>query len=278
MISASIVTYKNKPDILSKTIESYLAATHNSKLYVIDNSPTDEARELCLHPSIEYIFNGTNIGYGRAHNLALKKAVRETKYHLVLNPDIYFDQHIITELISFMEMNTNVGLVMPKVLFPDGNLQTLCRLLPVPHQLFLRRFFPFLRKTVNHIMYEYEMKFTNYETIEDVPFLSGCFMFLRNEALQKVGLFDERFFLYFEDTDLSRRIHEHYQTLYYPNVSIHHIHERSSYKEFKALLHHLNSARNYFNKWGWFIDPKRDMVNRGILIKHSVNGYRSKNK
>jgi len=106
-----------------------------------------------------------------------------------------------------------------------------------------------------------------------VPFLSGCFMLLRTEALQKVGLFDERFFLYFEDTDLSRRIHQQFRTVFFPDATIQHIHERKSYKEFKQLWYHIKSSIYYFNKWGWFIDRERDTVNRNILIKHRVNGY-----
>jgi GT2 family glycosyltransferase len=274
-LSASIVTYKNKPEVLQRTIECYLAASGNGKLYVLDNSPTDEARKLCVHSSIEYIFNGANIGYGRAQNIALRKSIEQkAKYHLVLNPDVYFDPHILEELTSFMERSKEVGLVMPKVLFPDGQLQTLCRLLPIPHKLFMRRFLPVFKKRITEANHEYEMLFTNYQSIEDVPFLSGCFMLMRCDALQQVGLFDERFFLYFEDTDLSRRIHEQYRTVYYPNVSIHHVHERSSYKEIRSLLHHINSAVHYFNKWGWINDSKREIINNRILVKHRVNGYK----
>src|SRR5688572_24841729 len=123
MISASIVSYKNKPDVLAKTIESYLLATDNSKLYVIDNSPTDAARDICSHPRIKYIFNPANVGYGRAHNIAIQESIQTSKYHLVLNPDVAFEQHVLRELIAFMEKNNDVGLVMPRVLYPDGRLQ-----------------------------------------------------------------------------------------------------------------------------------------------------------
>lgn len=274
MISASIVTYKNKPEVLARTIESYLAASNNSKLYVLDNSPTDEARLLCQHPSIEYIFNGGNIGFGKAHNLVLEKLLPQTDYHLVLNPDVYFDKQVIQELIAYMDNNPDVGLVMPKVLFPDGRPQPLCRLLPNPYQLFVRRFLPVFKHFISKNSHQYEMMFNHYEAIENVPFLSGCFMLMRSKTLQKIGLFDERFFLYFEDTDLSRRIHEQYRTIYYPHVSIHHIHERSSYREFKTFVHHLNSAILYFNKWGWLFDSNREKINRQILVKHKLNGYR----
>ena len=273
MISASIVSYKNKPDVLSKTIESYLLATETSKLYIIDNSPTDAAREICRHPRIHYIFNPSNVGYGRAHNMAIQESLQTSKYHLVLNPDVAFEQHVLRELISFMDKNSDVGLVMPKVLYPDGRLQPLCKLLPEPHQLFARRFLIPFKKVLNRINHEYEMLFTEYNKITEVPFLSGCFMLLRTEALQTVGMFDERFFLYFEDTDLSRRINQRYRTMFYPEVAVQHVHERKSYKNFKILLHHIKSTIHYFNKWGWFVDEERDAVNRKILIKYKVNGY-----
>src|SRR5688572_16753084 len=112
MISASIVSYKNKPDVLTKTIDSFLLATHNSKLYVIDNSPTDEARNICRHPRIHYIFNQSNVGYGRAHNIAIQESMQTSKYHLVLNPDVSFEENVVRELITFMEKNNDVGLVM----------------------------------------------------------------------------------------------------------------------------------------------------------------------
>jgi GT2 family glycosyltransferase len=273
MISASIVSYKNKPDVLARTIESYLLATDSGELYIIDNSPTDSARVICNHPRIEYIFNPSNSGYGRAHNIALQETMHKSKYHLVLNPDVAFDQHVIRELITFMEKNDDVGLIMPKVLYPNGRLQPLCKLLPEPQQLFARRFLIPFKKILAHINYEYEMLFTSYDKITEVPFLSGCFMLLRNKALQTVGIFDEKFFLYFEDTDLSRRIHKQYRTIFYPNVTIQHIHERKSYKKLTLLWHHINSSIYYFNKWGWFIDRERDAINRKVLIKHRVNGY-----
>ena len=92
-------------------------------------------------------------------------------------------------------------------------------------------------------------------------------MFLRSRALKKVGLFDERFFLYFEDTDLSRRIWRNFRNVYYPSVCIYHIHRRASYRDPNILRVHLRSAVQYFNKWGWFIDPERWRINREVIKK-----------
>jgi GT2 family glycosyltransferase len=99
----------------------------------------------------------------------------------------------------------------------------------------------------------------------DVPFLSGCFMFLRTEILRTVGLFDEQFFLYTEDTDLSRRIHKHFRTVYFPQVTIYHYHQRGSYQSFWLMWCNIKSAVRYFNKWGWRKDIEREFFNERTM-------------
>jgi GT2 family glycosyltransferase len=267
-ISASIVVYKNHPDVLKKTITSFLESVPDGPLYLIDNSPRDAARHLVSSPRIRYFHNGKNIGFGRAHNIALKEAMQNcVRYHLVLNPDVYFDKEAIPKLFRFMESNPDIGLTMPKVLYPDGRLQRLCKLLPTPGGLILRRFFNFMKEKRDQYNYHYELQHSGYNKIMDVPFLSGCFMFLRKEALQKTGVFDESIFLYSEDTDLSRRIHRQWRTVYYPEVTIYHHHEKQSYKSWRLLFHHVRSAIKYFNKWGWWDDPEREQINRSTLSK-----------
>jgi GT2 family glycosyltransferase len=215
---------------------------------------------------IEYYFVGKNIGYGAGHNLAIKKAIEiEAKYHIVLNPDIRFNKLIINELIDFMEKNNNVVELMPKVIDPNGEIQYLCKLLPTPFDLIFRRFLPSVGiiKTLND---RYILKDSGYEKTLNVPCLSGCFMFLRMETIKKMDIFfDERFFLYCEDFDLIRRMHGIGKTIYYPPVSITHIHSRGSYKELKLLITHIKSAIKYFNKWGWFFDKERKEMNRRII-------------
>lgn len=266
-ITASIVAYKNNPAFLSKAIDSFIKGTVNSHLYVIDNSPNDSLRDICKHERVSYFFVGKNLGFGTAHNMAIRKALEQNcPYHLVLNPDVFFDEEVVQNLVEFMNAHPNIGHAMPQVLYPDGTPQYLCRLLPSPITLIARRFASGMRfiESRNH---HYELKFSGYNKIMDVPFLSGCFMLLRTEALKKVGLFDERIFLYTEDLDLTRRIHRHFRTVYYPHVCIYHYHERASYKNFKVLLHHALSAVTYFNKWGWFFDRERKLINKTILVK-----------
>lgn len=268
-ITGSIVIYKNELSMLQTAVDSFLDSTEDGVLYLIDNSPTNRLAAYFQHPRIEYTFNNRNIGFGAGHNLALKKILEknESTYHIVLNPDVYFDREAISKLYYYIEQHPCVGLVMPKVLYPDGRLQPLCKLLPSPITLFTRRFLQFHSSWSNRLNHWYEMHFTGYDKIMEVPFLSGCFMFLRTEALRDVGLFDESIFLYTEDTDLTRRIHRKYQTIFYPEAVIYHYNQRDSYRTSIKFLHHIVSAIKYFNKWGWFNDDERKYINRRILIK-----------
>lgn len=269
-ITGSIVIYKNPLPQLKQAVKSFLEATAESTLYLIDNSPSRDLEKNFVHPRIKYIFTNNNIGFGAGHNIALREVLQEgsSPFHLILNPDIYFSKDTIITLLGFMEQHHNVGLTMPKILYPDGRLQPLCKLLPSPLTLFSRRFLQLNRQWVGRLNYMYEMHFSGYNRIMDVPFLSGCFMFLRIDALRKVGLFDERIFLYTEDTDLTRRIHQHYRTVFNPEAVVYHYHQRESYKNLFTLMHHVFSAIQYFNKWGWFYDLERKTINQRIVLKY----------
>lgn len=180
----------------------------------------------------------------------MKDIIGKSKYHLILNPDIYFDKNVLEELFSYMEKNKDIGNIMPMVKYPNGDIQYLCKRIPKPRDLFLRKFCPF-KSVIEKNNYKYEMRETGYNKIIDVPILSGCFMFIRNEVFKTVGLFDEQYFMYMEDFDLSRRIHEKYRTVFYPKVEIIHAHAKESFKNKKMAKIHLKAAIKYFNKWGW---------------------------
>ena len=111
-----------------------------------------------------------------------------------------------------MDSYPDCGLVMPQILYPNGNIQYLCKLLPTPMDLFGRRFIP-IRKYQEKSADRYELHFTGYDKVMEVPSLSGCFMFMRVDILKKVSGFDERFFMYAEDLDLCRRIGEISKTM-----------------------------------------------------------------
>jgi len=265
-IIASIVLFKNDKDVLTKAIASFLNTELNIHLYVIDNSPTDDLRDICILKNVEYIYNTNNLGFGAGNNIAMRKMIGKTKYTLIMNPDVYFEKGNLEKLFNFMEGNEEAGLVMPKVLYPDGSPQYLCRLLPNPYDMLIKKInIKFLGPFFDPQKFRHELRFTGYDKVMDVPYLSGCFMFIRTNIFEKIGIFDERFFMHFEDVDLTRRIHRLYRTIYYPKVAIYHRYEKGSDRDVNILRHLVVSGIKYFNKWGWFFDRERKNINNKIL-------------
>ena len=266
-LAVSIVVYHTDRETLAHAIESVMNSSLRPRLFIVDNSETDALGQWIAdrYEWIEYIFNDANLGYGKAHNIAIKQTLEEKiPYHLVMNPDVWFDTLVLEKLYRFMEEHEEVGNIMPKVLYGNGEEQYLCKLVPTPLDLIFRRFLP--GGVVKEKMkYRYEMRFSGYNKIMEVPVLSGCFMFLRSTALKEVGLFDDRYFMYMEDVDLSRRIRRKYKTLFYPEVQIYHGYAKESYANSLLLKYHIRSAISYFNKWGWFFDKERTRMNKEIL-------------
>lgn len=265
MITASIVIYHTPFHELLKVVNCVLDSPVIC-LYIIDNSTNDESRKITkLSEKIRYI-HSVNLGYGAGHNIAIREVIEYgARFHVVINPDIFFEKGTLEKLLDYIENRVEVGQIMPKVIYPDGKLQYLCKLIPTPLDLIFKRFLPayFTRKR----LMKFQLRFTEYQYEMNVPYLSGCFMFFRVEALKKVGLFDERFFMYPEDIDITRRIHREYKTMFYPEVTIIHDHAAASYQSRKMLKIHMVNMIRYFNKWGWFWDPERRKMNRRLLTE-----------
>jgi GT2 family glycosyltransferase len=262
-LTISIVLYKSKIEIIENTITSVYKTNLNFKLYLIDNSPTDDLKVLKRDDRTEYMFNNTNLGFGKAHNIAMRKAIEEANYHLVLNPDIYFDKGVLEHIFSFMEANKDVGQVMPKICYPNGEVQRLCKLLPAPADLFLRRFFPWM-PGADERNKKYELRDSGYDKVMNIPYLSGCFMFFRTSSLKEVGFFDERIFMYIEDADITRRMYARYKTIFLPSITVYHHYAKGSYKNLKLMLYNIHGAFIYFNKWGWVFDSARRKINKTV--------------
>lgn len=264
IINVSIVTYKTDREELEKCLKS-LSSLAVCKIYIVDNSPTPQIGDVCAHfAQTDYIFNNANIGFGAAHNIAIRRSIIDgVKYHLVLNSDVYFDSNILEPLCRYMEENNEVGELIPRVIYPNGDLQYVSRMLPTPFNLIGRRFLP--KGIMERYDYKYLLKFNNHKNIINAPYNMGCFMLFRVSALQDVGLFDERYFMYPEDIDITRRMHSKYKTIYYPRETIVHAHRAASYKNIKMLYVHATNMIKYFNKWGWFFDRERKEFNAKLL-------------
>ena len=270
MLTASIVLYNTPRAQIDAVMQSVCCSSSVQTLYIIDNSPNDKWRILEKEYAdsaiqIRYIHNA-NLGYGASHNLAMQEAIEAgSAYHVVLNPDIYFAPDVLPALVQYMNTNTDVGYILPKVVYPNGEMQYLCKLLPTPFDLIFRRFLP-KTKLLDKLNDRYELRMSGYDQIMNPPCLSGCFMFMNLTVLKEHNLFfDDGYFMYCEDFDLIRRIHRVAKTIYYPYVSIVHNHAKASYKSRKMLIAHIKSAIKYFNKFGWFFDKERCEMNIKIL-------------
>ncbi len=263
-VNASIVAYKTAPAELAGAV-SLLITAGADNVYVVDNSPDTSLQQVSEREGAIYVHSETNCGYGAAHNKALRLSLasEECLYHLVMNSDISFEPGILKSIKAHMDRHPDIGQLIPRVTYPDGRLQPVVRLLPTPLDVFGRRFLPdwlFRRRNEKYTLAKWD-----HATEADIAYHQGSFMFLRMDALRRTGIFDERFFMYPEDIDLTRRIHAQYRTVYWPEVTIVHHHRASSYKSPKMLAIHCVNMVRYFNKWGWFHDPERRRVNKQIL-------------
>lgn len=253
LLTSSIVLFHNDRKVLRSAIDSFLNSDLQIKLYLIDNSADSLLSDIVEDPRVEYIKLNSNVGFGAAHNIALLKAIESgSRYHLILNPDIYFENGTLEKILNYMDINLEFGHLMPQVLYPTGEIQYLCKKNPTVFDLFARRFLPkSVQKLFERRMARYDYQDRDYNQIMyDIPYLSGCFMFLRTETLKKVGYFDERIFMYIEDADLTRRFLAMSRTVYYPEVSVFHHFERGSYKSWKLTWYSIHGALVYFKKWG----------------------------
>lgn len=266
IITASIVLFQSNVLEIKKNIDTILYTSENIKLYLIDNSVVSNFSFFTeVDNRIEYIHNKINVGFGVGHNIALKKSIDlGAKYHFIINPDIYFKNDVMGAMIEYMEINKGVGMMMPKILNEDGSIQFLPKLLPSPFDVIMRKLkWPhfYYKKFIRR----YEMRIAPNDIVYYTPVLSGCFSLLRMESIKEVGLYDENFFMYFEDWDLSRRMVKKYKTVYYPIVSVYHGYESGASKKIILFFIFLKSFFIYFNKWGWFFDLDRDKLNKCVL-------------
>ena len=270
-LTVSVVLFNTDVEEVQNVIDELHKLTLNYKLYLIDNSKFNLINDkLVLNENVEYIHTGKNLGFGAGHNVAINLAKAISEFHLVLNADVIFNPDILYNIYNYMVQNNQIGLLAPKIYNLDDTIQYSAKLLPTPMNLIVRRFLP-IKFIQNKLDYNYELKFFNFDKIIEVPYVMGCFMFINTNVFDVVNGFDERFFMYPEDIDLTRRIYKKYKTIYYPLVSIKHKHGKGSYKSNKLLYYHVTSMIKYFNKWGWIFDKERRLINKNILSQFELN-------
>lgn len=272
----SIVTYKTDLTELATCLDC-LASECVNCIVVVDNGDESRIKDFLseCYPNVIYI-GCDNVGYGAGHNRGINyisgKYDTASRYHLVINTDIEFQPEVITRMIAVMDGNKDIALMHPRMVNPDGSRQYTARMLPTPFDLILRRFLP--SGWFSNSRERYLMTALDCSKAYNMPYHQGSFMLFRRSLMIEEGMFDERFFMYPEDIDITRRLNEKYLTVYYPFESVIHRHRSASYHSMKMMRVHIFNMIKYFNKWGWWFDGRRRRVNR-ILKKLLVNNRES---
>jgi len=252
-LTVSLISHNNKKDLELLLPSLFLALSGiNAEVLLIDNCSDDSTVDFIRHnyPEIFLRKNKSKLGYGANHNQNL--AIAKGRYALLMNSDMILTPESLPLLLKFMDNNSDIGIVTPKILNEDGTLQYLNKRYPTLLDLFLRRFLPAKFKHLFKKRLEYyEMRDVGYDSILDVPFVSGAFMFSKTDVIKAINGFDERFFMYFEDIDLCRRVQKTHGTVYYPDAVVTHRWDRAAHKSLKWTVVFINSAFHYFNKWGY---------------------------
>lgn len=272
-VSVSVVTYRPDYTLLAKTLETLADAVAHvrasgreieSTVWVVDNSGDlrsgDWSAALArAHVGLEIISGHGNIGYGRGNNLAIERASSE--YHLVLNPDVEMAPDALSIAIRFLETHRDFALVAPHVEGPDGQKQYLCRRFPAVLDLLIRGALPQrMRAMFDHRLARYEMRAEIDAADREADpreanvhplIVSGCFMFYRTATLQSLGGFDPRYFLYFEDYDLSIRTSRTAKIAYLPALRIVHAGGGAALKGWTHIRLFGTSAFRFFSRFGW---------------------------
>jgi GT2 family glycosyltransferase len=258
-LSVCIVAYHNYDDIehALETMEKYTPAELNKTVYIVDNGNTPEWKKqnkdflkfIERYTDVEYIDTHKNLGFGKGHNTVLR--LLESEYHCIMNPDILFKEDAFTKIITYMDNNQEVGMVIPNITDAKGNRQKVYRLELTVFDMFIRMF---ARKIFSKRFAKHTMQDADYSKPFQVPFGQGSFLVIRTDLFKKLKGFDDNFFMYVEDADLCKRVNCISKLMYYPGATVIHMWEQGSHKNKTLFKYHVNSMRYYFHKWGykWF--------------------------
>lgn len=253
-LSIVIVNWKVK-DLLEKCLQSIFKETKNIsfEVFVVDNNSEDGSIEMVREkfPQVNLTASMENLGFAKGNNLAIKKS--RGRYVLLLNPDTEILENALEKIVRFMDEHLECGIAGCKLLNPDLSLQSSVRSFPdISSQIFillkLHHLFPYSKA-----MYKYLAHNFDYEKTQEVDQVMGAFMMIRREVLDKIGLLDENFWIWFEEVDFCKRAKTvGWKILYTPEAKIIH-HYGQSFKQAMGVKKQRDFNRSlsyYFKKNG----------------------------
>ncbi|MDD6182318.1 MAG: glycosyltransferase family 2 protein [Lachnospiraceae bacterium] len=246
-LSIAIVAYNDEENVRDAvcSILEHTAKTISKKVYIIDNSDRENRlRELAeQEPEVFYLKTRENKGFGAGHNEVLGKL--DSKYHAIVNPDILLVEDSFGKLLEFMEDST-IGMAVPRIVDEDGSMQESYRKEPTVLDMVIRSTNLMKKRQREHVLAD-----RDFSKAFQVPFAHGCFYLIRTELFEKLGGFDERYFLYMEDADLCKQVNQCSRLVYCPDTKVIHKWDRGSKKRADLKKIHIQSMISYFKKWGW---------------------------
>lgn len=252
-VSVIIVSY-NSASVLEPCLDALLNQeyTGETEVIVVDNNSRDGTPEMVRrrYPWVKLIAGSENLGYSKGVNVGISRAAG--RYFFILNPDTVVKKDSIQKLADFMDRTSDAGIVGPKLVFHDGNVQLSCRRFYTFKVLLLRRtplgkLFKNSKAVRDHLMLDFD-----HSSMREVDWILGAAMFVRREVVESVGLMDERFFLYFEDVDWCYRMKQNDLRVYYlPESVVVHGYARDSAQSVtnRSFISHLVSLFRYYEKW-----------------------------
>jgi len=257
-LSIIILNYKMRglvKNCLKAILESEIKVQY--ELIVVDNNSGDGVEEMIKErfPQVKFIQTNANLGMGGGNNAGIREA--QGKYVLILNPDIFVFPNSLQRMIDFAKTREDIGALAPRLLNPDKSFQETCyRWHKIYTPIFRRTFFGrlgFGKKELRRFL----MSDWDHGSTREVDWIQGSCLLIPKNVLDQVGLFDERFFMYFEDTDLCRRIQNAgYKNIYLAEAEVVHLHRRQSADGgllkviFNRLTRiHIKSWLKYVLKW-----------------------------
>ncbi len=249
-LSIIIISYNSK-QFIKRCLNSLLASTSNlaSEIIVVDNSSSDAGSGLIREdfPGVRLISNTKNLGYAKASNLGIKEA--KGRYMFILNPDTEFSGGSLEAMVRFMDEHPRCGILGPKLLDRDGEIQLSCRAFPSYSTAFFNRY-SLLTKIFPRSKYadRYLKASWSHDSIQETDWVSGAAMVIRNDCLGQIGNFDESFFMYCEDIDICQRArNKGWQVFYYPHIEFTHFIAGSvkNTSHLTVLWHHRSIWRYY---------------------------------
>lgn len=225
----------------------------------VDNASTDEMSVGYLEKAaqeglVKLVKLDKNMGFAGGNNAGAKIAIG--KYILILNPDIFVEQDSLAKMVEYMDAHPDIGILGPKLVYPNGVVQDSCRRNMKFFDLVIKR--TFLKKLpgFKNRLAKYTMTDFSHNEVQEVDLLVGACFIIPRHVYEKVGGFDERYFLFMEDFDLCRKIKKAgFKVVYFPQTSVTHNHKRLSQGSIFKLLTkkvfwiHIASAFRYFWKW-----------------------------